>query len=281
MSARVFKFMAGRSYHLDGLKNDQVYFSSFDELNDPYEGLMHYCKRGITHTQRMAALTQKLNQDHQNVREARKEADKLLRKLGKERFNQHIDAISKLEFEDFLEYHKSHRFVLSLSKAYSPDQFPDPLVSMMMWGHYGNGMKGLCVEYNFEALRQSINALNEINLTTRKVVYSKSALPVVRATTLLDDLAMSTHQTSNEILNAFCTKQVSWIYENEVRLISPKHKLNDIDETSVTRVFVAAKDQQLMENVVDILKLKTHKPKLFEVVTQPKTYGVGFKEINY
>ena len=282
MALPVYKFMSGEEYHLDALRDNQVYFSSVEQLNDPYEGLMHYCTKNVTHSQRMAALTQRLKPDHLKIADARKEAESFYNRLGDKSFNAHMDRLCKEEYQDFLEYHRTHRFVLSLSKASSPtDPFSSPLNSMMMWAHYGKGMEGLCVEYDFNNLCESINLLNKVDITTQEVEYEPLKLPIVRATTLLDDLAMQTNQTSTEIHNAFCTKHVSWRYENEIRLISPKHKHNKISEESILRVFVSAKNQYLIDKITSILKEKEHKPELYEVITQEKEYGFGFGKIEY
>jgi len=282
MALPVYKFMSGEDYHLDALRDNQVYFSSVEQLNDPYEGLMHYCTKNVTHSQRMAALTQRLKPDHLKIADARKEAESFYKRHGEKLFNARMDRLCREEYKDFLEYHRAHRFVLSLSKPSSPtDSFPSPLNSMMMWAHYGKGMQGLCVEYDFNTLRESINLLNKVEITTQEVEYEPLKLPIVRATTLLDDLAMNTNQTSIEIHNAFCTKHVSWRYENEVRLISSKHEHNNISDKAILRVFVSAKSPDLMSDVIRILKGKEHKPELYEVITQENEYGFGFGKVEY
>nr|WP_289847880.1 DUF2971 domain-containing protein [Aliiglaciecola lipolytica] len=44
-----------------------------------------------------------------------------------------------------------------------------------MWSHYANGMRGLCVEYDYDLLLRSIERLNnEIQVSTSK--YKESSL---------------------------------------------------------------------------------------------------------
>ncbi|HCH5602712.1 TPA: DUF2971 domain-containing protein [Vibrio parahaemolyticus] len=282
MGIPVFKFMAGESYHLDSLKNNDVYFSSIEQLNDPYEGLMHYSKEGVTHSQRMSALTHKLNEDHNDLKKARREAESIFKRMPTAQFVQHIDRLCKEQFDRFLAYHKEKRFILSLSRGFDTDDiFPPPLTNMMMWGHYANGMRGLCVEYDFEKLRSSINSLNNIKVTSKTIDYSETSLPVVRAATMLDDIAMRHHDTSREVLNAFCTKNTAWEYENEVRLISPIHEHNKFDAVAITRVFVSANNEELVRDVKEILSSKSHKPDLYQVVTHDREYKFGFSKLEY
>ncbi|MGL6316632.1 DUF2971 domain-containing protein [Vibrio sp. WXL103] len=281
MTDRVYKFMSGEQYHLDSLARNQVYFSSFDELNDPYEGLLHYSQQGLTDVLRKIALTHQLRPDHSSLKNARREMERMYKGFGRKQFSQRVDAIHQRTFDDFLELHRTTRNVLSLSKAFSNDIYPSPLNSMMMWGHYANGMKGLCVEFDFVALHKSIAKLNGVDLTSRPVTYSKVDLPVVRASTVLNDFIYDTSNTSTEIQDAFATKHSSWDYENEVRLMGEKHGLNDIDERCIKRVFVAKSNPQLMNQIIDILRQKSHQPQMIEVVTQPQKYGVGFAPVDY
>lgn len=282
MGIPVFKFMAGEPYHLDSLANNNVYFSSINQLNDPYEGLMYYSKEGITHSQRMAALTHKLNQDHNDLKKARREAESIFKRIPREQFEQRIDRLCKEQFDEFLTYHKEKRYILSLSRGFDTDDvFPPPLTNMKMWGHYANGMRGLCVEYDFEKLRSSINSLNNIKVTSQIISYSETKLPIVRATTMLDDIAMRSHETSREVLNAFCTKNSAWAYENEVRLISQIHEHNKFDEVAITRVFVSANNKKLVHDVKAILSSKSHRPELYLVATHVREYKFGFSQLEY
>ena len=57
----VYKFMAAeKPYHVESLLKNQVYFARFDELNDPYESLLRFCRKGVTLPMQMAAHTQHL-----------------------------------------------------------------------------------------------------------------------------------------------------------------------------------------------------------------------------
>ncbi|MGR5096993.1 DUF2971 domain-containing protein [Vibrio maritimus] len=262
LGSSVFKFSAGKQIHLDALANNKVYFSSINELNDPYEGLMAYSDKGVTQSDAIAALTQVHMKTTGSIGQARKVVLNLQKKLGKAGFNSFVDEFCQNEIDNFVQYHRDHQFVLSLAMAYDNDLFPSPLNSMMMWGHYGNGLRGMCVEYDFTIFKDSITQLNGHNLTSKKVTYQTTELPIVRATTLLNDLTTNTHQTSIEILDAFCTKNRTWDYENEVRLIGEKAGLNDIDCKAIKRVFVAARNTALMADVKTILKAMPHKPEL-------------------
>lgn len=279
-----YKFMSGEEHHLNCLRDDTVWFSSVDDLNDPYEGRVNLVHGGVSISDRLLALTHIYNQENQDIKQSRKEADKFRKKVGDEDFIRHVDANTQDHFEGFLKVHHTERHVLSLSKAtqsLDDNLFPEPLSLMMMWGHYANGFRGMCVEYDYHELCKSINELNGIGVTAREVNYVEDELPIITSKTILTDIVEKNGDTSREILKAYCTKHRAWEYENEVRVISTLHGVNKRSEKSINRVFVSDQNQALLEGVKDILKTKTHKPELISVSLHKAKFGFYFETIEY
>lgn len=280
----VYKFMSGEDYHLDSLRENTVWFSNVHELNDPYEGRIHFVHSDVNINHKILALAHALNEEKNDIKQSRKEAENFRKKNGDSAFLEMVDRQTEKHFNYLLEVHHKKRHVLSLSKAIQhleENRFSKPLNNMMMWGHYAKGFRGMCVEYDFYELRRSINQLNDINATTKEVDYIEGNLPIIKSKTLLTDMIEKNDNTSREILKAYCTKHKAWSYENEIRIISAHHGLNKRSEESVNRVFVSSLNQKLLEDVKDILKAKTHKPELCSVSLHDSEYGFFFKRIDY
>ncbi|MBU2877602.1 hypothetical protein [Aliiglaciecola lipolytica] len=88
-------------------------------------------------------------------------------------------------------------------------------------------------------------------------------------------------EAGTEMIEAFCTKNISWAYENELRFIGSQHGLVSFDEAAIKRVFVAANCPQLKSDVISKLSKKMIKIPLFEVCVREKTYGFGFSIVDY
>ncbi|MBU2877603.1 DUF2971 domain-containing protein [Aliiglaciecola lipolytica] len=176
MKGSLYKFMAGESYHLDALAYNQVYFSKFRELNDPYEGLLHFNEEDVTDELRMALLANGLAEQFSlSLSQGRKKAERLVKKQGEGAMRSLVTRWTRAFFDGYLKYHLEERYVLSLSLQAEVNEFPSPLNNMMMWSHYANGMRGLCVEYDYDLLLRSIERLNnEIQVSTSK--YKESSL---------------------------------------------------------------------------------------------------------
>jgi hypothetical protein len=82
--------------------------------------------------------------------------------------------------------------------------------NLLMWSHYADAHKGICIVFDAEKLVKSINS-NYIEAKLEPITYSKK-FPVI-------DIKPS--DTSNVYIrreNAFLFKLNQWKYENEVRL---------------------------------------------------------------
>ncbi|WP_423840667.1 DUF2971 domain-containing protein [Vibrio mytili] len=279
-----YKLMSGECHHLRGLRENTVWFSSVDKLNDPYEGRIAFAHVDSPLADMKSALTHVYNQDNKDLKKSRKEVEALFKKFGEADFIKHIRKNVELQFTNLLKIHHEKRHVLSLSKASSPlteNPFPEPLSLMMMWAHYANGFRGMCVEYDYHTLIKSINDLNGIKVEAREVEYVEGDLPIIKSMTILDDLIHRNDKTSKEILRAYCTKHKAWRYENEVRAISPIHGVNKYSGESVNRVFVSYLNQTLMNKVKSILREKEHRPELYEVSLHEKKFGFFFRKVDY
>lgn len=276
----IFKFMSGEDYHIEALKSDHVYFSKFIDLNDPYEGLLHFSYRNVTDPIRMTLYANGLAKEGKiSLYEGRKKAERLLRKEGIEKVREIVNEWTELAFEDYKKFHLENRFVLSVAIQKEDDLFPSPLTSMMMWSHYANGMRGLCIEFDYKTLLSSIQELNELEVSTRLVSYSNKSLPRVCAKIVIEDFIKDNGKAGVEMINAFCTKHSGWSYENELRFLGSKHGLVKYDVSAVKRIFVGQKNATLLENVKEIVRGKNLHVPIYTVNIQPKTYGLGFTEI--
>lgn len=283
LEGNVYKFMSGQDYHLSSLAENQVFFSKFDELNDPYEGLLYFSFDGVTDSLRKALLANNFSHSSSiSLKKARVMVERYIKSKGLDEMRKFAQSLTESCFSSFLNYHHQNRFVLSTSFQSEINQFPAPLNNMMMWSHYSNGMRGFCVEYNQKELLRSLQRLNPgIEISTKKVKYSDRELPIVRATTIMQSRINDNGDAGEEMITAFCTKQSNWKYENELRFIGSVQGLVSHDESAIKRVFVGANNQTLTTDLIRILKAKEINIPLYSVQTRPRIYGLGFSPIQY
>ncbi|WP_299735476.1 hypothetical protein [uncultured Endozoicomonas sp.] len=144
----LFKFRAGNENDLDALHQDYLWFPSYDELNDPFEGRA-FIDSSCIDSSLYKAFREKWNETHKGTSE-RHACDNTL----------DDKAFALQWFNIYVGTWRQNTAIFSAAKAY---QYPPPetepehvLGSMAFWGHYADGLRGYCIEYNFQQLLKSL-----------------------------------------------------------------------------------------------------------------------------
>lgn len=191
------------------------------------------------------------------------------------RFNDPYDCLADLvEFKTFPEEYENHPNFNreSLRKHMKQEYFPKVIngtgvscfsetgTNMLMWSHYSNSHKGICVAYDLKEFYFSLKGHNKFNCdsTLIKINYTKDFIPL--------DL-FKDYKTA--LYHWLSTKSNCWNYEKEVRIVfrdfpfnsSEDMKLIRFNKLSIKKVFLGSK-MNLENQEVIIEKLKKTNPKI-------------------
>lgn len=124
---------------------------------------------------------------------------------------------------------KSYRQI-SLTRDYCEDR--PGYTSMMMWGHYANKGKGVCIEFEFDALN-----LDNIDCLHAKVNYHSKfpSMPCIEYD-VVDENEIDGFIIEHKE-DFFFSKLDDWSGENEYRIVSNSLKSIDI-KNAITAVYV-------------------------------------------
>jgi hypothetical protein len=98
---------------------------------------------------------------------------------------------------------------------------------VLMWAHYANQHKGICIVYDFAKLRRRLPA----NVVFTRISYTEEK-PVVRSTTR-DVMALAKRVLS--------VKKRSWLYEREWRMFAPKGRAKYLHTSSIKFVYLGSR----------------------------------------
>lgn len=128
---------------------------------------------------------------------------------------------------------------IRLSKILGISCFSVTSDNILMWSHYANKHRGICIEYDFSLLEQ----LENINAFLLPVIYSteRPLLPV-------DKLDLENGQATQEsvmrimpdLIIAILTKSEFWGYENEWRFIALAEPKQPVKLPIISRIFTGA-----------------------------------------
>ncbi|KEQ19353.1 DUF2971 domain-containing protein [Endozoicomonas numazuensis] len=233
----LFKFRAGNDNDLDALHQDYIWFPSCASLNDPFEGMAFIDSSNID-----SRLYQKFRD---------KFNEKCKETSGRHRCDDHLDDKEFVHqwFKAYVEAWRQKTAIFSASKAYSVAGYrltPEHVLgSMALWGHYADGLRGYCIEYNFEQLEKSLKDHNpERGIGSSGVEYSNTLRPILSLKTYIEDYVSGDRiNTVTEIQKTFTTKHKStWHHEQEARLFAAgKDGKCEFDSSCIRAVYLGEK----------------------------------------
>ena len=140
---------------------------------------------------------------------------------------------------------------ISLSMDY--DSYIKGCMSPMMWGHYGDKRRGVCIELDYMKLPLS-TAMYHAPVKYKTVLNKEILLP--NDLTTIEDIDSYIIHNREDI---FFTKQIDWKGENEYRIISNTLDYLDISN-AITAIYLTSCDSLeclLVEKLVaDIVPVK-------------------------
>lgn len=157
----------------------------------------------------------------------------------------------------------------------------NPINNTLMWGHYGDGLKGyvlglpplpnnifedrtICIPVEYKKKPPRLNATE----LTKKLINKKT----------IDNIEFSDLEILIKIVN---TKHKRWKYENELRFISHDNgnKLVPYKKGAIKSVFIGEKMPS--EQKAEIIKIatKNNVENIYEAYVNNDSYSVSFKHL--
>lgn len=207
---KVFQFYSLGEMVPQNIYNKVIYLNSPSNFNDPTEN--NFSIKGVEHDDEGDEYKRKVFSSIKNefLKNKERKITSVAKELGVSR-SKVVNEIDKNinnweEFESSLKAKDSVKVERFCHDAVKDAQLNFRIASLtskddnpLMWGHYADGMRGVCIEYDIE----------ESDLD--KVVYS-SCYKVDMKKIISGDVV-------EEVKNTFLRKSKDWSYENEYRII--------------------------------------------------------------
>lgn len=242
MTYQYFKFREINKYLLESLMEGTLYFASPEKLNDPFD----------------------CNLD---VKKAIINASSFLD--GK--YAEHCYKL--IEFEST--YNKLKKEVSALGIC----SFSLELENTLLWSHYANDHKGVCILYEFSASFFD-DGKNNI-LGTSKVTYKENSLTNWFMSLSKEQPKRKFKDFVLELAQTLVTlKSPAWKYENEARIIRMEQGLLEIPVTYIKQIcFGLNVSDEDIEVITKITSNYEHKVDLCKVVRDESDFGITVQEI--
>jgi len=233
----LFKYTEVNKNSLDSILNETLWHARVDTLNDPFEFFFKFIKQLPLDKNEFVKLMNESNywvkpKDKEQERNA---AIQLFLSDNENKIRKHIIKKASNAESDLFQSMQT-LCVCSVSKA-----IDDPL----MWSHYSNGMRGICIAYDN-------CSLNNADLNFESVSY-KSSPPEI------DFFQWYKNQKKDfaPMGKFLLTKQKNWKYEKELRSIKYSKQENSkgflvpLKNNSIKAIIYGSR---IKTNEVDLLK---------------------------
>ena len=139
--------------------------------------------------------------------------------------------------------------------------------SLLMWGHYGDGHRGFCLEFETEKDQA-------LFFKAKPVRYSKD-----RVHLQIDKIAKG---DLPHLLDAVLVKAECWKYEEEWRVLhQEKGRLHGYERASLSKVYFGARMPEEQQMVIAKLLHGTTLTKLFRMHLDESSFGLTAEEIAF
>lgn len=193
---KLYKYCSLDRYSLDNLLNNELTGSSPEIFNDLYDATIH-------------------KNSSQFIRKEFDDLKKMTMKLGLESID--IPERDILNIENKAK--ESDRFYMRfMTRPFRVSSLSESNDSILMWSHYADMSKGICVEYDFRGKRD----------------YQKIIFPIIYLDSPIDMSFLKENQDidilSNSILLSTIIKSKVWSYEREWRCLFYMISSNELSE---------------------------------------------------
>lgn len=149
--------------------------------------------------------------------------------------------------------------------------------NILLWGHYANGHRGYCIEYDREILADYFlkQLQDELIIVTGYRIEYHDIFPILIPSQLEGDKVF---------IKQFCIKYKDWSYEREFRLFA-MDKANStwpIPKEAITGVIIGCEmNREEANSVKEAVSAMKHSPNLTKALRTRDSYELQFERLDY
>lgn len=265
-----YKYRPFDKYINSLFKERKLHFSLPSQFNDPFDSKLHFIVTGSDDEIKRVIGEKFTGTDEKKI--------ELFRQVKEKKVS--LETVFDVSFKDL----QDSNAVFCLSE--NPN-------NILMWSHYANGHKGVCLGFHNSLFAGSNSIkLEDGQFGTFSEVYKYGHVPTIKV--LYQDQLPKPYNmvTMNMLdLDAFTrTKSVQWSYEQEHRLVIPKSLFNNethtaiYDRSSLAEVYLGVNSCE--NDIAATIKLIKEnffafgeKPLVYKAKLSGTIYGIKLKKL--
>ena len=276
----VIRFYGNSQYALETIGFKEIIFLHSDKLNDPFDPPFYFV---TDFNDDYKELAEYVRQNHQD------EFDLFTRCLPEDSWITFTKQI-----EDYFFQNRNNAFIFSTCEINDNNH---PKDSLYMWGHYGNGHRGVAIEFDTSLLTQAllknmetketeilteIKYLDELPKVTCESIYQF----IIKATKGNDGISEDETELFKIFQLTFHSKSTEWKKEKERRFIvrNDKTKLKllriSLEDNTVKAIYLGCRiDDQVEKDLIFEIKNKFPYAKIYKSKMKQGNFALEFEQL--
>lgn len=257
-----YRYFDCNNFHIRTVLNNEFYFASKDELNDPFDLSSRPRYENGTVEQIRKHYYKEIESTYGIIDKEKNKRKKII----DDRLVVSPDELRKSLISTFEEQIKHYRIC-----SFTANKWND----ILMWAHYCNYNTGFCIGIDWERFSYYLWDNNRDLIKPFIVNYGKE-YPLLNP--FMDN------ESEESYRKVFSYKYDIWSYEDEVRLImkSDYQKTFNVPEEFINEIILGLKiSDENKKLIIEALKLKSTKPKLYQIVQSNNSFDFSREEIDY
>lgn len=197
-----FKFHKINEYLFDLIKSGNLWFSAQEELNDPYD-----CKYSLSDEYFLSLLKNSCSHFLRDLQDRVPQ----FKNIDSDRFFEIM--LPTLKTEDWL--NGFYNILFKDGLGWCVCCFTTDLTNEIMWAHYADSNKGVCLEFD-------LSTTPELHEKIFPIEYNDT-FPIINS--------------MNELPEALLRKRKAWQYEKEWRILTNVRGAKPFNKLSLTRIY--------------------------------------------
>lgn len=279
---QVIRFYGNTNYALECIALKQIAFLHLEKLNDPFDPVLEYV---TDFDDNYTSLLSHVQEHHLSQLALFKE------RLPEQNWREVVEGLSKLASKM-----RETMFVFSTCEVIEGNH---PRDNLYMWGHYGNGHRGVAIEFDTNALGESLmkQEVPDSQSPWWEMNYTKE-IPEIECEDVVEFVLNANPDTNNlesygpkltdVILQRLHAKGEVWVSENEWRLAlkNDETKLkfcrHNIPDNAITAVYLgcrASEKKQIQNDFVHETQRNFPNASVFRAKMRKGEYALDFEKM--
>lgn len=277
----LYRFLPDNQYSLSSLANSYLWFSEVRDFNDPFEAHINETLKyeNIAEVQDSVFINELKAQGHQTLDSIDQEIYLLnLAITDQERYQTLKSEVLDIVKQKHLGAFEKYSALKWCCFSENDEEFGSPIQRKLMWGHYANGLRGFLIEFEKNALIESLTQSLQINNPNSYVINAPinycNLAPIPFYNEFISNIKHS------EKLSDFLTqKSLEWRYETECRLGSPEQQVN-FGINAIRRIIIGEKMPKDFRNML-LIVIRSMMPKVdvFEAFIDTEDFQIKTKRL--